>query len=93
MKKEQLLAIFMDTEPQLKSNYGLYGYPPMWLIGEANGYQLYARPARVMVKDGLYRYIEVDGVAYQHHNGEKWVGQGLSTSFEEFEKGEVSFCS
>ena len=83
--KEEILGIFLETSPQLRSPYGLYGYPPIWLIGEANGYSLYARPAKTQAINSLLQIVEVDGIVYQHHNDEKWVGQSCSTSLGNFE--------
>jgi hypothetical protein len=53
----------------------------------ANGYVLYTRPARVPERPASFMpYVEVDGVAYQFQKDGKWVGQGVTASFRDFEK-------
>lgn len=80
MKKEDILSIFIDTEPTLRSPYGIHNYPPMWPILELEGKTLYARPARAQCPvEG-----DVEGVGYQWHDGHNWAGQGYSAPVEYF---------
>lgn len=85
MNREKLLKIFLENEPEKNSPYSLYNYPPMWFVGKANGLDLYVRPAITQEKTTPWGgYVETPGVSYQHHDGEKWIGQGVSCTIPEF---------
>lgn len=80
MTKEELLAVFTDTDPTQKSPYAIDDNKPMWPVLEQNGRTLYARPARTVERGRG----EIDGVGYQWHDGAHWSGQGYKASFEYF---------
>lgn len=83
MTREELLAIFIDTEPTARSPYGLYDYPPMWKVAEKDGMELFARPGATMTRVN-FAYAEVPGVHWQARQGEKWHDQGRQGTFETF---------
>lgn len=80
MIKEELLAVFTETDPTQKSPYAIDDNKPMWPVLEQNGRTLYARPARTFERGRG----EIDGVGYQWHDGAHWSGQGYKASFEYF---------
>lgn len=86
LTEEDLLKIFVTTEPSARSPYGLYGYPPMWeVLKLSDNLTLFARPCRTMAR--LYPedpYREVDGVQYQFRLGDRWLDQGVSVTYKRF---------
>lgn len=86
MNKEDLLKIWFDTEPTEHSPYKINGCPPMWETIKNGDLTLYTRPAPTMHRrTKIDPYTEVPGVSYQWQRDGAWVGQGHSTTFEEFE--------
>lgn len=88
MTREELLALFTDTDPTARSPYGLYGYPAMWRVAEKDGVELFARPGATMERVN-FAYVEVPGVHWQARQGERWLDQGRQGSFETF----FEYCS
>lgn len=82
--KEELLAIWMGSEPSAKSPYGLYGNPPMWRTAVDGDLVLFSRPGKVMERVQFGGYAETDGVHYQWQRDGKWVGQGCQATFSDF---------
>lgn len=82
MTREGILEIFM-REPDARSPYGLYGYPPMWRIGNRGDVQVMARPGRTQTKVN-HTWTEVDGIHWQEMRGGEWVGQGMQATWEYF---------
>jgi hypothetical protein len=81
--QEQLLTVWLDTDPSARSLYKLYGCPPMWKTIEfPDGLILFSRPSRVMKRD----HTEVDGVSYQFQLDGEWIGQGSVCEFKYFEE-------
>lgn len=85
MDKEQLLAIFLDTDPSVRSRYKITGCRPMWKVMSVDNYTIYACPSRTMERPKPYMpYQEVDGVAYGFQKDDQWIGQECSSTFENF---------
>ncbi|MCE6958797.1 hypothetical protein LAZ40_07010 [Cereibacter sphaeroides] len=83
MTRDELIGIFLEKEPSARSPYGLYGYPPMWLVATVGDEALFARPGRTMVRIG-HAWTEIDGVHWQARRGETWLDQGCQSTFEDF---------
>jgi hypothetical protein len=84
---EQLLALWMDTKPTARSLYKINGCPPMWETLKDGDFTLFTHPGSTSVKDNpCSQWRKVPGVHYQWQRDGKWVGQGCSTTFAEFEK-------
>jgi len=82
--KEELLALWMETEPTARSPYGLYGYPPMWKAFDLeDGLVLFCRPSRIQTKIHQ-QWHEVDGVSWQWRRDGKWVDQAHAADFDHF---------
>ncbi|MCW3784302.1 hypothetical protein [Defluviimonas salinarum] len=83
--QEELLQIVLCTEPRTRSAYGLHGYPPMWVVVEAEGMALLARPARTQTRTP-WGWEAADGATWGWHDGTKWVGQQSNGTFDYLER-------
>lgn len=93
MIKEELLKIWLESEPTARSPYKIEGCPPMWETVQIEDKVLFTRPARTMTRPfPLAPYVEVDGISYQFQKDGEWIGQGGSTTFEAFETKGPQFC-
>lgn len=86
MNKEELLKIWFETKPTARSPYKAYGNPPMWKTAVRDGMVLFTRPGKVMARPHRFApYEEVDGIHYQWQQDGRWVGQGIQTTFDDFD--------
>jgi hypothetical protein len=77
LPRNGLESVFFLTDPTVRSPYALYGNPPMWKVLEFNNdVVMYARP----IKDNNTDF------SFQFKKGDKWIGQGIQMSFEDYEK-------
>lgn len=87
MKKEDILKIWLDAAPVVRSMYGLYGYPPMWETFKDGDLTLYSRPCKTLTRPtDFHPWEEVNGIHYQWMRNGRWAGQGFQSTFEYFEK-------
>jgi len=85
MIKEDILKIWINTEPTAKSPYALYGYPPMWETFKDGNRVMFTRPGKTMVRDAPFMpYREDDGVHYQWQEDGEWIDQGYQAPFDYF---------
>lgn len=81
--RENLLEIWLETDPSERSPYKLYGNPPMWKTIEfPDGLILYSRPSKVITST----HEKVDGISYQFQLDGQWIGQGSQCGFTYFEE-------
>lgn len=83
VSKEDLLKIFIDTDPTARSPYALYGNPPMWPVAEEDDKVLMARRTRTLNRVN-FAFEEVDGVSWQWHQDGVWLDQGRQADYDHF---------
>lgn len=84
---EELLELWLDTEPSAQSPYGLYGYPAMWKTMEApGGFVLFTRPSTTQVRGPGMQWQEVKAVSWQWQKDGKWFDQASVAQFDSFFK-------
>lgn len=84
--KEELLRLWFDNAPTVRSPYQLYGCPPMWETLRYGDLVLFTGPGKTQIRPAPFMpYQTVDGVSYQWQRNGGWVGQGCSDTFEHFE--------
>jgi hypothetical protein len=85
--KEEILQLWFDNAPTFRSPYNLYGNPPMWETLRLGSLVLFTRASKTQVRPAPFMpYQEVDGIHYQWQRNGCWVGQGCSSTFEDFEE-------
>ena len=82
--KEELLKIWMDTDPSARSPYQLYGCPPMWKTIELpDGLALFTRMSKQIAKPNTQDLTS--GISYQFQLDGEWIGQGHFCEYTDFE--------
>lgn len=85
--KEDILSVFMDEPADLKSPYGLYGFPEMWNLFSVDGITFAARPTRVMDRQFEFgEFVEIDGISWGQHRDGQWLSdiQHRASSYSYF---------
>jgi hypothetical protein len=85
LNKEALLELWFDTDPTERSPYVINGRPPMWETLKDGDLTLFTHPGKTQVRF-CHAWETVEGVHYMWQRDGKWVGQGVQTTFEQFEK-------
>lgn len=85
--REDIHAVVLEREPDMRSPYGLYGSPPMWslLDSPVDGRTLAIRPTTVQERRG-HTFQEISGICWGWHRDGAWAKyeQHHSASYEHF---------
>lgn len=68
---EAILETITTENPDIKSPYGLYGYPPMWNLLTHEGRTMAVRPSKAQDRVG-HQYVEKDGFSWGWHVDGAW---------------------
>lgn len=83
MTKEELLTIFVEAPPTMRSRYTITGNRPMWTV-KTGHISILARPSRTMTRTITGQWAEVDGIAYGFTKNGAWIGQECSDTIDNF---------